>query len=174
MLGIGERTGNCPLEAMVMEYAALRGDANGMDLPVITEIAEYFEKEIGYEIPPNTPFVGKNFNITQAGIHADGLLKDEEIYNIFDTGKILNRPPKVAIGQHSGLAGLAHWVNYYFGLEGQNAVDKRDPLVVSLKEMVDKEYAQGRTTVMSDGELEAMIKQINPGFIKRFRRIDED
>ena len=47
LLGIGERTGNCPLEAMVVEYASLRGDTDGMDLPVITEIARYFEEEIG-------------------------------------------------------------------------------------------------------------------------------
>lgn len=37
LLGIGERTGNCPLEAMVMEYASLRGTTDGMELPVITE-----------------------------------------------------------------------------------------------------------------------------------------
>ncbi|NLK97574.1 MAG: 2-isopropylmalate synthase, partial [Epulopiscium sp.] len=61
LLGIGERTGNCPLEAMVIEYAQLRGTTDGMDTTVITEIAEYFEKEIGYKIPPMTPFVGKNF-----------------------------------------------------------------------------------------------------------------
>ena len=36
-----------------------------------------------------TPFVGRSFNVTRAGIHADGLLKDEEIYNVFDTAKIL-------------------------------------------------------------------------------------
>ncbi|MBR3300854.1 MAG: 2-isopropylmalate synthase, partial [Clostridia bacterium] len=52
LLGIGERTGNVPLEAMVMEYASLRGSFDGMDPTVITEIAEYFEKEIGYKIPP--------------------------------------------------------------------------------------------------------------------------
>ncbi|NIR03525.1 MAG: 2-isopropylmalate synthase, partial [Gemmatimonadales bacterium] len=48
---------------------------------VITEIADYFEKVIGYEVPPQQPFVGRDFNVTRAGIHADGLLKDEEIYN---------------------------------------------------------------------------------------------
>jgi len=169
LLGIGERTGNCPLEAMVVEYVSLRGDTNGMDLSVITEIAEYFEKEIGYKIPPNTPFVGKNFNVTQAGIHADGLLKDEEIYNIFDTGKILNRPPKVAVGQHSGLAGLAHWINSYYSLKGEKAVDKKDPIVVKLKEMVDNEYAKGRTTIMSDGELESMVMQIDPELPEKLR-----
>ena len=52
LLGIGERTGNCPLEAMVFEYAALRGTMDGMEPSVITEIAEYYKKEIKYKIPP--------------------------------------------------------------------------------------------------------------------------
>ena len=107
LLGIGERTGNVPLEAMIMEYASLRGSLDGMDTTVITEIAEYFKNEMGYEIPPMTPFVGRNFNVTRAGIHADGLLKDEEIYNIFNTEKIINRPASVAIGKTSGIAGIA-------------------------------------------------------------------
>ena len=68
MLGIGERTGNCPLEAMVIEYAQLRGTTDGMDLTVITDIARYFEEKMGYEIPPRTPFVGRNFNVTRAGM----------------------------------------------------------------------------------------------------------
>ena len=70
LLGIGERTGNVPLEAMVFEYASLRGHLNGMNTKVITEIADYISKETGYEIPPMTPFVGENFNLTRAGIHA--------------------------------------------------------------------------------------------------------
>ena len=93
LLGIGERTGNTPLEAMVMEYVQLRGSSDGMDLRVITEIAEHFENALNYEIPPRTPYVGRAFNATRAGIHADGLLKDEEIYNIFDTTEILGKPP---------------------------------------------------------------------------------
>ena len=40
LLGIGERTGNIPLEAMVFEYASLRGSLDGMDPTVITEIAD--------------------------------------------------------------------------------------------------------------------------------------
>jgi len=158
MLGIGERTGNCPLEAMVMEYASLRGTTDGMDLKVITEIAEYFEREIGYDIPPKTPFVGRNFNVTRAGIHADGLLKNEEIYNIFNTEKILGRPATVAVDSHSGLAGIAHWMNGYYRLRGEHVIDKRHPLIVKMKELVDKEYADGRTTVMGDNELDDMVR----------------
>ncbi|HHW70513.1 MAG TPA: 2-isopropylmalate synthase [Clostridiales bacterium] len=172
LLGIGERTGNCPLEAMAIEYVSLRGDTNGMDLSVITDIAEYFEKEIGYEIPPNTPFVGRNFNVTRAGIHADGLLKDEEIYNIFDTKKILKRPPQVAIGKHSGLAGIAYWINTFFRLEEKGmAIDKKAELVVKMKEQIDKEYEAGRTTMMSDEELVSMIKRFDPELYKKIANI---
>lgn len=172
LLGIGERTGNCPLEAMAIEYVSLRGDTNGMDLSVITDIAEYFEKEIGYEIPPNTPFVGRNFNVTRAGIHADGLLKDEEIYNIFDTKKILKRPPQVAIGKHSGLAGIAYWINTFFRLEEKGmAIDKKAELVVKMKEQIDKEYEAGRTTMMSDEELVSMIKCFDPELYKKIANI---
>ncbi|MDD6800802.1 MAG: 2-isopropylmalate synthase, partial [Firmicutes bacterium] len=161
MLGIGERTGNCPLEAMVIEYASLRGDDGGMDMKVITEIARYFEEEIGYEIPPRTPFVGRNFNVTRAGIHADGLLKDEEIYNIFDTDKLLGRPAGVAVDSHSGLAGIAHWINGFFRLKEGETIDKRAPIVVSMKEAVDREYAEGRNTVMGDEELENLLSELD-------------
>lgn len=164
MLGIGERTGNCPLEAMVIEYASLRGTTDGMDLSVITEIAEYFETNIGYEIPPRTPFVGRNFNATRAGIHADGMLKDEEIYNIFNTEKILNRPATVAVDSHSGLAGIAHWLNSFYGLKGENAVDKRHPVVQAMREVIDRLYEEGRNTVMGDGELEEILKQVDEPF----------
>jgi len=160
LFGIGERTGNTPLEAMVIEYAQLKGTLDGMDTTVITELAEYYEKEIGYHIPSRTPFVGRNFNITRAGIHADGLLKNEEIYNIFDTGKILNRPVRVAISNTSGLAGIAHWINAYYGLKDTDQVDKNSPLVVKVKEWVDSEYENGRITVITDEELENVFSKV--------------
>ena len=162
-LGIGERTGNVPLEAMVFEYASLRGSFDGMDPTVITEIAEYFKKEIGYKIPPMTPFAGKNFNCTRAGIHADGLLKDEEIYNIFDTTKMLNRKPTVALSKTSGLAGIAYWINDYYSLTGDKCVDKKTPLVVALKEWIDKEYEGGRQSSLSTSEIERKINEISGG-----------
>lgn len=159
LLGIGERTGNCPLEAMAVEYQALRGTADGMDLTVVTEIAEYMEKEIGIEISPRQPFVGRHFNVTRAGIHADGMLKDEEIYNIFNTTKILNRPPTVSVDSHSGLAGVAHWMNAFFRLKSPDKVNKQDVLVQTVKEQVDALYAEGRNTVMGDEELEVLVMQ---------------
>jgi len=162
LLGIGERTGNCPLEAMVIEYAQLRGSDDGMDIGAITRIAEYFEREMGYVIPPRTPFVGRHFNVTRAGIHADGLLKDDAIYNIFNTEKILGRPPLVAVDSHSGAAGITHWLNSFFKLKGDEAVDKRSQTVADIKALVDEQYAAGRNTVMGDGELEAIFRRVAP------------
>lgn len=157
MIGIGERTGNCPIEAMAIEYAALKGSADGMDLSAITEIAEYLEG-MGIDIADRTPFVGRSFNATRAGIHADGMLKNEEIYNIFNTAKLLNRPAQVAVDSHSGLAGIAFWINGYYKLQGDMAVEKKCVLVQQIKELVDAEYAQGRNTVMGDIELDAMLQ----------------
>ena len=164
LLGIGERTGNIPLEAMVMEYAAIRGTTDGMDTTVITEIAEYFEKNLGYTIPPMTPFVGSAFNLTRAGIHADGIMKDTEIYNIFDTEKILNRPAEVAISGTSGAAGIAHWINKHYNLSGDNAVTKHSDIVAKVKAHLDVLYDDGRTTLMGNDELRDIIRSYDPSF----------
>ncbi len=163
LLGIGERTGNIPLGAMVMEYASLRGSLDGMDTTAITEIAEYFQNNMGYEIPPMTPFVGRNFNVTRAGIHADGMLKDQEIYNIFNTEKLLSKRPGVMISKTSGLAGIAYWINNNYKLKGENEIDKKDPIVIKLKDWIDKEYDGGRQTSLSNHEIEAKIKEFSNG-----------
>lgn len=167
LLGIGERTGNCPLEAMVIEYASLRGTTDGMDISVITDIANYFEKEMGYPIPPRTPFVGRNFNTTRAGVHADGLLKDVEIYNIFNTEKLLNRVPLVSVDSHSGLAGIAYWINGYYKLPKDHEIDKKDEIVVKMKEYIDDLYAKGRNTCMGDEEMDEILHNLNPRLHKK-------
>ena len=167
LLGIGERTGNIPLEAMIFEYASLRGSLDGMNPAVITEIAEYFKKNMGYEIPPMTPFVGRNFNVTRAGIHADGLLKDEEIYNIFNTKKILNRPASVMISNTSGLAGIAYWINENYQLSANEAITKQDPLVLELKKWIDAQFEDGRVSSLSTHEMEEKIEQLTNGRLAR-------
>ena len=167
LLGIGERTGNVPLEAMVFEYAQLRGDFGGMEPRVITEIADYIVKETNYDLPPMTPFVGRNFNLTRAGIHADGLLKDPEIYNIFDTETILDRPPLVAVSNVSGLAGIALWINNYYRLPPEKAVSKKEPFIEKIKEWIDAEYDAGRVTVISDEEMIEQIKKYGGDFLEK-------
>ena len=153
LLGIGERTGNTPIEALMIEYIGLRGDLEEMDTSVITQVAEYFEKEMNYKIPSNQPLVGANFNVTRAGIHADGIMKDQEIYNIFDTEKVLNRPVDIGITDKSGVAGIAYWVNNRLKVPEKFKIDKNDPGVLAIKKWVDEEYAAGRTTGISDEEM---------------------
>ncbi len=160
ILGIGERTGNCPLEAMVMEYCSLRGRRDDMQLSVLTEMADYFTKEIGYAIPPQTPFMGGDFCATRAGIHADGLQKCEQIYSIFDTAAILNRPNVVKVDAHSGLAGIAYWINLHKLVP--QSIEKGDPLVAAVKEKVDALYTAGRTTSLSDEEMQSIFESVMP------------
>jgi isopropylmalate/homocitrate/citramalate synthase len=162
LLGLGERTGNPPLEGLIIEYISLRGDQNGIDTTVITDIANYFEKEIGVRIPASFPFVGADFNVTRAGVHVDGLIKCEEIYNIFDTTKILKRPIIPMITDKSGKSGIAFWINTHVGLTGDNAVDKRHPGVTRIHKWIAELYDAGRMTSISNEEMEKRVRKYMP------------
>ncbi len=154
LLGIGERTGNAPLEALLVEQAQLTGQSGKIDYSVITEIGEYFRTELGHAIPANYPLVGRDFNVTRAGIHADGLLKNEEIYNIFDTRKLLKRLPRVAITDKSGVAGVKHWIEQRYAVE---SLKKSDQRLTSIYELIRAEYEQDRTTSISDEEMAGWV-----------------
>ena len=149
LLGIGERTGNTPVEAMVVEAAQLRGMDPHVNYAVITEIARYYHERIGLRIPHNFPLVGSDFNTTRAGIHTDGLIKSEEIYTAFDTQKILKRPVGVVITDKCGAAGIKHWLDAHYGLN----VTKDDPRLTAIRDLVAAEYEGGRTTAISDEEM---------------------
>jgi len=173
LLGFGERTGNTPIEAVLIERIALRGTDDGIDTRAITDMARYFEKELGVHIPKNYPLVGENFNATSAGIHADGLLKNEEIYNIFNTKKILGRPVAVIVSDKSGSAGIAYWINIHLNLPEEKMVDKRHPGVVRIYKEVMKEYEQGRVTSMSNREMEVLARKYLPElFTSEFERLE--
>jgi len=164
LLGFGERTGNTPVEAMLIDYLSLTGDDAGIDTAAITEMAEYFLRDMGFPIPANYPFVGSEFNSTSAGIHADGMMKNEEIYNIFDTSKILKRPMGVIITDKSGVAGIAHWVNSHLHLDADKKIDKRHPGLAKMHKWVLEQYEQGRTTSISHDELQEKAKKYLPEY----------
>ena len=174
LVGYGERTGNTPIEALIIEYLSLTGDYEGIDTTVITEIANYYEDIIGARIPSNYPLVGKNFNATRAGIHADGMIKNPEIYNIFDTEKIFKRPPGIIINDKSGTAGIAQWVITHFRLIGNRRVSKHDPGVARIYEWVQNQYNKGRVTSISNEEMEKIVRNFMPHlFISEFDRIKQ-
>ncbi|MFA5555137.1 MAG: 2-isopropylmalate synthase, partial [Phycisphaerae bacterium] len=155
IIGFGERTGNPPLEALVVEHAQIKGMNKKVNYAAITELAQYAENELGFRIPSNYPLIGANFNVTSAGIHADGLLKNEEIYNCFDTQKLLNRPVSVAITDKAGAAGVKHWIESKYQIE----IAKHDPRVQQVKERIDSEYTHDRISAISDDELFAWVSE---------------
>ncbi|MHC4619348.1 MAG: 2-isopropylmalate synthase, partial [Planctomycetota bacterium] len=155
VFGSGERTGNPPLEALVVEHAQLRGSTEGVSYAAITELAEYARKELGFEIPHNYPLVGRDFNVTRAGIHADGLLKNEEIYNCFDTKNLLNRPVSVAITDKTGAAGIKHWIEARYQIE----IPKHNPRIAKIKDRIDAEYMADRVSAISDQEMFTWVRE---------------
>ncbi len=157
LLGIGERSGNTPIEALVFWLIGLTGDAHGMDTTVISEIADYY-REIGEVVDQRLPFVGSNFNVTRAGIHADGMIKDEEIYNPFDTTRLLNRPPGVAITDKSGAAGLLMWMQTHRPGEAAG-LEKRDPRLLRALDMVMGLYDDGRVIAIADEEVHQILDE---------------
>ena len=167
LFGFGERTGNPPLEGAVMEYIALKGDLCGVDTPAITELADYM-RSIGLPIPDNYPFVGKHFNTTRAGIHAGGLRQDERIYNIFDTGEVLGKPPRVAITDKSGADGVAVWVNDFLGLSGDERLNKIRVHRLA-RWVLDQYEVEGRLTAISDEELEAKTRELLPDYWEKHK-----
>jgi isopropylmalate/homocitrate/citramalate synthase len=172
LLGFGERTGNPPVEALIIEYISLVGDNNGIDTKMITEIRNYLERDLGVVIPVNMPFVGGNFNSTSAGIHADGILKNEEVYNIFDTDKVLNRPISISINDKSGSAGIAQWINSHFALTGNLKVKKVHPSLAKINQWINEQYKKGRTTNISDHEMASVTRKYLPDiFVSEFDRL---
>jgi isopropylmalate/homocitrate/citramalate synthase len=175
LLGFGERTGNAPVEGLIIEYIGLMGHENGIDTTAITDMANYFSRELGYKISPNYPFAGSDFNATSAGIHADGLIKNEEIYNIFDTRKILRRPVSITVTDKTGIAGVAYWVNSRLGLEGENSINKRHPGIVKIHKRIMQEYEDGRVTSISRKEMEQWARQYLPEhFVSEFDLVRQE
>ena len=162
LMGFGERTGNAPLEALVIDYISLTGNDEAADPTVITEIAQYFEKELDYRIPDNYPFAGKDFNATSAGIHVDGLAKNEEIYNIFDTTKILNPSVPIIINDKAGRAGVAYWINQQFNLPPERQVSKKHPAVGQIHTRIMAAYEEGRNTSFSNKEIKNLVRRFMP------------
>ena len=160
LLGIGERTGNPPLEGAIMEYIGLKADMCDIDTTLITEIARYY-RSIGVHVPVRTPFIGDDFAKTRAGIHADGLAQDERIYNIFDTTKLLNYSPQVSLTDKSGSDGVYLWVNNFLGLTGKDRLKKTK--IVKIMRWVNDQYdVEDRITAISDQELADLVKQYLP------------
>ena len=106
-----------------------------------------------YPITPQTPVVEY---LTQ--FHADGLLKDEEIYNIFDTNKILKKPVSIGITDRSGVAGITYWIQDNLKVK----IEKNHAGVLKIKEWIDTQYEAERTIGISDEEMWTLVRKHLP------------
>jgi 2-isopropylmalate synthase len=102
--GIGERAGNAALEEVVMGLR-VRGDyfgaVTGVATEEITRTSRLVSQLTRYPVQPNKAVVGANAFAHEAGIHQDGMLKDERTYQIMDPARLGARTT-LPLGKHSG------------------------------------------------------------------------
>ena len=102
--GIGERAGNASLEEIVVALR-VRADRFDADTSIktaeITRTSRLVSERTGYVVQPNKAVVGANAFAHEAGIHQDGMLKDERTYQIIDPAHVGVRMT-LPLGKHSG------------------------------------------------------------------------
>jgi homocitrate synthase NifV len=101
VMGIGERTGNSPLEEVVMASKHLLRIDTGIDTKRLREIAEYVARASSREIPAWKPIVGQNCFAHEAGIHTDGVMKFLSNYEPYSPEEV-GMCRKIIVGKHSG------------------------------------------------------------------------
>ena len=158
LLGIGERAGNCPLEVMAIHYAGLKGQSD-INLKALPRIVDLFER-MGHKLIEHYPIIGKNAFRTKAGIHADGLLKNPEVYLPFDPIKVLGIPYSVAITPYSGRSAILLWLRNYLGLNHLNKDDQRINYIYN--DIVELYNRSNRTEPLSDDEMFLIAKKYFP------------
>jgi homocitrate synthase NifV len=114
--GLGERTGNSPIEEVVMALKHLYGVDLGINTASFREIAEYVARASQRAIPIWKAIIGTNVFAHESGIHADGILKNPDSYEAFSPEEVgLQR--QIVIGKHSGTKALIHKFSGQFGIE---------------------------------------------------------
>ena len=119
--GTGERAGNADLVAVILAATKSKGFADkyqlgsSIKLTKASKIAEFASYAFGVPIPINQPGVGANAFAHASGIHADGVLKDPENYELYSFKELGRGKPRfvetgreIIAGQYSGISGFRH------------------------------------------------------------------
>jgi len=119
--GIGERAGNADLVAVILAATKSKGFADKyqlgfpIDLSKAWKIAKFASYAFGVPIPINQPGVGANAFAHESGIHADGVIKDPETYELYGFEELGRGEPEIVetgreiiAGQYSGISGFSH------------------------------------------------------------------
>ena len=102
--GIGERAGNVALEEVAIALDHGYG-IETMKLEEVYDLAQLVANKTGMALPPNKAVVGQNAFTHESGIHTDGTLKDDAMYEPYPPEKV-GRQRRLALGKHAGRAGV--------------------------------------------------------------------
>ncbi|MBT4533493.1 MAG: 2-isopropylmalate synthase [Chloroflexi bacterium] len=151
MNGIGERAGNTSLEEVVMAIRTRRQIyelETGIDTTLLTRTSRMVSNYTGIVIQPNKAIVGANAFAHEAGIHQDGMLKNQNTYEIMEPAMVGLSNSKLVLGKHSGRhAFKAHLEEMGYELSDED-------LNISFKRFKD---VADRKKVITDIDLEALI-----------------
>jgi homocitrate synthase NifV len=119
--GIGERAGNADLVAVLLAVTKSKGFAgknlldNSINLSLAWKIARFTSYAFGVPIPINQPGVGANAFAHASGIHADGVLKDPQNYELYSYEELGRGEPEyvetgreICAGEYSGISGFRY------------------------------------------------------------------
>lgn len=153
MLGKGERTGNAPLEAVLMHLLGMGYFPEQQpDFTALNALVDLYA-EMGEAIPPKYPLYGRDAHRTRAGVHADGLNKFWWMYAPFNVPQLLNRPLEVSLTKESGIAGLVFLMRQRMGLD----LPKDDPRLLKIYDWLMSEFDNGRQTSVEWEELAPVV-----------------
>jgi isopropylmalate/homocitrate/citramalate synthase len=158
-LGKGERTGNAPLEQIILHLIGMGYfPETRPDFTVLNELALLYA-EMGEPLPPKYPLFGRDAHRTRAGIHADGLNKFWWMYAPFNVPALLGRPLEVSLTKDSGMAGLIFVIKQHLGVEPA----KDNPGLVAVHDWMIREFDGGRQTAIEWEELEPIVRRYFAG-----------
>jgi 2-phosphinomethylmalic acid synthase len=152
LLGKGERTGNAPLEAVLLHADGMGSLAATPDFRALNALAALYE-EMGEPVPAKYPLYGRDAHRTRAGIHADGLNKFWWMYAPFDVPRLLGRPLELSFTKDSGIAGLIFLIKQHTGRE----LSKDDPVLKELHEELLRQFDAGRQTAVDWEEIDELL-----------------
>lgn len=164
--GIGERAGNTALEEIVMALEtrkALLGLETGIDTPQLTRVSRLVSTVTGIPVQPNKAIVGANAFAHESGIHQDGMLKNQETYEIMRPETVGAEKTHLVLGKHSGKHALQNRLEELgYSLEG----DALAAAFERFKDLADKKK------VITDADLIALFKDGLAEPKERFRLVD--
>jgi isopropylmalate/homocitrate/citramalate synthase len=153
-LGKGERTGNAPLEMILLHLIGMGYYAHGHpDFTALNDLGHLYA-EMGQPVADKYPLYGRDAHRTRAGIHADGLNKFWWMYAPFDVPRLIGRPLEVSLTKDSGIAGLTFVARQHLHREFR----KEDSRIQAAHEWMLRQFDEGRQTAIEWEEIAHLFK----------------